>query len=200
MNKKQSMVIVLILLIACHSSLFAETGIDKALVEINNRFTYKDRPIHPGLIAEFNGLLSDPWNPIITSLDIAAAYDTNQYQNSDVRINENGLVFLQRDGKDNYFCYEWLGKLNNGLHVVEIWDGVGGCSGVFMSLFFVKFEKGYGLTPEGQRHERLLMTIVRNAIVGDRDDGKITVLPDKVILGKSKYRNRPVVLEFSNLR
>jgi len=43
------------------------------------------------------------------------------------------------------------------------------------------------------------MSIVRNATLGDRDDGKITVLPDRVILEKSRYREKPVVLEFDNL-
>lgn len=200
MNKKQLIIaIIFILSLTGCSFLSAETDIDKAPVEVGNNFTYNGKPVHPGLVAEFTGFISDSWEPIVVSVDIAAAYDSNQYQNSDVRINEKGLVFLLENGEDKYFAYKWLGKLNNGLHVLEIYDGIGSGSGVFTSLFFVRVEKGYGLTPEGERYERLLMTIVRNEVVGDRDDGKITVLPDKVILGKSRYRDEPVVLEFNNL-
>lgn len=68
-----------------------------------------------------------------------------------------------------------------------------------MGIMIVKFEKGYGFTPEGQKYDRLLMSIVRNESLGDRDDGKITVLSDKVILGKSKYREKPIILEFGSL-
>ncbi len=42
------------------------------------------------------------------------------------------------------------------------------------------------------------MSIVRSHVLGDRDNGKIKVLADKVILGKSKYRKDPVVFEFKN--
>jgi len=188
---------IIILAFFYHSSVFAGSNIDNALLEANSRFTYNKQPIHPGLVAEFNSWTSDNWKPVTISVDVSAAYGTNEYAD-DVEVKDNGYVYLKKEGDGEYFYYKWLGRLNNGFHVLEVGEGGGG-SGIFTSLFIVKFEKGYGFTPEGQKYERLLMSIVRNETLGDRDDGKITVLPDRVVLGKSQYRDKPVVLEFDNL-
>jgi hypothetical protein len=42
-----------------------------------------------------------------------------------------------------------------------------------------------------------LLTLVRTPVIlGDRDDATIKVEPGRVIIGKSRYRNQPVILEF----
>jgi hypothetical protein len=199
MNRKQLIVVSTIISVFLHYSLaFTASNIDNAILEADNHFIYNKQPIHPGLIAEFNPWISDTWKPVTTSVDVSAAYGTNEYFEDDAKVKEDGYIYLQKKEEGEYFYYKWLGKLNNGLHILEVGEGGGG-SGIFKALFIVKFEKGYGFTPEGQKYERLLMSIVRNESLGDRDDGKITVLPDKVILGKSKNRDEPVVLEFNNL-
>jgi hypothetical protein len=77
--------------------------------------------------------------------------------------------------------------------VLETGEGGGG-SGIFMDLFFVRFDIGEGYTEEGSKNSRLLMTVVRIFSLGDRDDGEIEVLADRVIVGKSRYRKAPAVI------
>lgn len=197
MDKKQLVIIVAIAVVFFYGSFVSAGNIDNAILEADGHFTYNKQPIHPGLVAEFNPWMSDTWKSVTISVDLLSAYGTNEYFEDNVKIKENGYIYLQKDEESEYFYYKWLGKLNNGLHVLEVGEGGGG-SGVFMGLMIVKFEKSSGFTPGGQKYDRLLMSIVRNESLGDRDDGKITVLPDKVILGKSKNRDKPVVLEFKN--
>ncbi len=170
-------------------------SIKDILSEANENFTYKGKPIHPALIREFEGWMSDSWMPITVSVDVIAAEGTNECFEDDVEIRDNGYIFFQREGERDYCYYKWLGRLNNGLHVLDFGEGDGG-SGVFQDVFFVRFDTDKGITPEGEPYDRLLMSIVRKHGLGDRDNGEIKVLPDRVILGKSKYREEPLILTF----
>lgn len=171
------------------------------LAEVNENFTYNGQPIHPGLVQEFECWLSDKL-PITTTVDVAAAWETNEYYEDDVK-RRGDFIQIQKKiegdtyGRVEYYEYKWLGKLDNGLHVLDTLSWGGG-SGVFEHLIFVKFDIGQGLYDDGTPYERLLMSVVREYTVGDRDDGEITVLPDRnqIILGESRYREEPVVLEF----
>lgn len=166
----------------------------KYLAEANAKFTYAGKPIHPGLVEEFSGWMSDS-GPITVSVDVSAAYGTNEYYEDEVKIADNGNIAIYR--KDSsYFCYRWLGRLDNGLHVLYVEEGGGGGSGIFEDLNFVRFDIGEGINSDNKKYKRLLMTIVRTYVLGDRDDGKIEVLKDRVIVGKSRYRNEPVMLGF----
>lgn len=181
--------------------------LQQVLIEVNEKFTYKGKPIHPGLVREFEAWLSDG-TPTTISVDILAAESSNEYYEDDVEVRDNGFVrikeehfFTDRDKIITHYEYKWLGKLKNNLHVLDTLDWGGG-SGIFEHLLFVKFDVDEGFTDlrvDGNiRYNRLLMTVVRVHHVGDRDDGEITVLPEqnKVILGKSRYRKEPVILTF----
>ncbi|MDD5644672.1 MAG: hypothetical protein PHO00_04415 [bacterium] len=164
--------------------------------EIEPGFMYQGKPIHPGLLQEFESWYSDGGLPTTISVDISASHG-NEYNDSDVTVEDNGYVVYQEDDSPEYFYYKWLGKLNNGLHVL-ITGSSGGGSGVFKNVYFVRFDTDTGYTPEGEKYSRRLMTIVRICPLGDRDDGDVTLLPEenKVILGKSKYRSEAVILKF----
>ncbi len=194
---KIKILILLSILFLSPSVLYANEIFPTEIKEINEHFTYKGKPIHPGLIKEFAGWISDSWKPITTSVDIAAAFDTNEYFDSEVEVKDSGYIYLQEEGKAEYFYYKWLGQLKNGLHVIETGDGGGG-SGIFQDIYFIRFDIAEGLDPEGNKYNRLLMTVVRNHALGDRDDGEIKILPEenKVILGESRYREEPIILEF----
>lgn len=168
---------------------------DEILEEANTSFTFQEKPIHPGLVKEFLSWISDPGDSTTVTVDVSARH-RNEYNEKEVEIGKNGSV-LVRLSKREYFSYKRLGKLSNGLHVLLMSESDGG-SGVFKDLFFIKFEEGEAYSDEGIKYSRLLMSIVRSHVLGDRDDGKIKVLADKVILGKTKYRKDPVVFEFKN--
>lgn len=192
-----------ILLCFCLSGFAQIQGtIEEVLWEANENFTHKGELIHPGLIQEFSGWISDSWMPITVTVDIAAASGSNEYFDDDVEFKGDGSIFFQKKGQREYFYYKWLGRLRNGLHVLETGEGGGG-SGIFKNIYFIKFDIGKGYTPEGKEYDRLLMTAVRNYMLGDRDDGDISVSPEqnKVTIGKSKYRQEPVILDLDiNMR
>jgi len=184
----------MILVLVAVLPLLAQTNIEKALNEANATFTYDGKPIHPGLVKEFASWISDPGMPTTVSVDVSAEHG-NEYFEDEMKRQKDGSVILQKENEQEYFYYKWLGRLNNGVHVLRVADGGGG-SGVFEDLFFVRFDKGEGFTPDGKKYDRLLMTVVRYFPLGDRDDAEIKVLLDRVVVGTSKYREAPVAITF----
>jgi hypothetical protein len=169
--------------------------INDDLKEVNTKFTYHGKPIHPAIIEEFSPWLSDPDKPITITLDVAAAEGTNEYLADNVEVKDNGYVFYRHQDKKECFYYKWLGELNDHLHVLEVGEGGGG-SGDFKSLFFVRFDVGEGYMPEGKKYARLLISIVRNYALGDKDKGEIKLLANHVVIGKSQYRSSTIMLDF----
>ena len=136
------------------------------LAEANNDFTFKGRPIHPGLIKEFQNWLSDYRPPITVTLDVGAAYDTNEYADAVTPASDGGVSVILGDGGER-FSYRRLGRLQNGVHVLHIREKSAG-TGIFQSLTFVRFHLGSGFDRDGiEPSQRLLMSVVRvYAIVG----------------------------------
>jgi len=159
------------------------------LDELNAKFTYKGKPIHPFLVGEFSNRLSDNRLPMVTTVDVSAAFDTNEYQQSDVKKN-NDWWFVEHIEKDGditlyeSFDYHWLGKLADGTHVLETGYSGGG-SGFFMDLMFIRFSKG-GIFWEGKKEKQMLMSIVGTYRMGDRYNGDIKVYPNKVFIPASE--------------
>ncbi len=46
------------------------------------------------------------------------------------------------------------------------------------------------------KYPRLLMSILRSYGLGDRDDGEIKIQDNSVVVGISKYRENPALLQF----
>ena len=136
------------------------------LVEADGDFTFKGRPIHPGLVKEFQNWLSDYRPPITVTVDIGAAYDTNEYADAVTPASDGGVSVITGDGGEQFF-YKRLGRLDNGVHVLHTRDKSAG-TGIFQSLTFVRFHMGRGFDRDGIKpSKRLLMSVVRvYAIVG----------------------------------
>ncbi|MCH8312993.1 MAG: hypothetical protein IID17_08415 [Nitrospinae bacterium] len=141
--------VLLVLLVFEGSKNEASKNIDDYIQEVNEKFMLEGKHIHPGLIAEFSNWMSDGARPHTVSVDVLAANDTNEYFKDSYTVDQGRLNLNRDDG--SFFDYEWLGKLKNGIHVLEIWEGGGG-SGVFMALFFVKFEIGSGFNSDLPRY------------------------------------------------
>lgn len=161
------------------------------LEEANAKFTYHGRPIHPFLIGEFTGWLSDDRSPMITTVDVAAAFDSNKYPDDEVKGDKN-YWSAERTEEDKgaginlyeSYGYTWLGKMADNVHVVELAENGGG-SGTFMDLVFFKFSEGE-IMREGKKNSQLLMTVVGTFSLGDRYEGEIKVYPDRVFIPASK--------------
>lgn len=138
------------------------------LAEANTEFTFKGRPIHPGLVKEFQNWLSDYRPPITVTLDVGAAYDTNEYADAVTPAHDGGVSVITGDGGER-FSYRRLGRLDNGVHVLHTRDKSAG-TGIFQSLTFVRFHLDPGFDRDGIKpSKRLLMSVVRvYAIVGPK--------------------------------
>ena len=157
---------------------------------IAENFKYKGEPINPKLVMEFIPWVSDE-KPITISVDIAAAFKTNEYY-AEVS-EESDLVGFANE--EEVFYYNWLGELDNGIHVVKTINVMVGGSGRFQDLLFIKFHtQDFDLN--GEIYEQVIMTLVKSYRLGDRTNPKITVLKDKVIIDKPLDYEKKVVVEF----
>jgi hypothetical protein len=59
---------------------------------------------------------------------------------------------------------------------------------------FVRFHVEPCVRSDGLADFRLIMSFVRDFALGDRDDGKVEVLSDRVRIGRSRYRERDIEL------
>lgn len=184
-----SVVVCLILTLVMWGACKVQAANNDYFNEVNQSFTYKGKPMHPFLLGTFENWSSDGSAPIVTVVDVAAAYDTNQYPLDEIKA-ENGWIGAIQDEDDNQpgfeqFSYKWLGKINDDIHVVEIGNSGGG-SGFFMDLYFVKFSKAV-INVDEQSHDQILMHIVRKYPLGDRYEGEIKISANKVFIPKGIY-------------
>ncbi len=133
---------------------------EASLAEADKNFTFKGRPIHPGLVKEFQNWLSDYRPPMTVTLDVGAAYDSNEYGGA-VTPGRDGGASISPGDKGERFFYKRLGRLDNGVHVLRTKDKSGG-TGIFQTLTFVRFHLGPGFDRDGIKpSQRLLMSVVR---------------------------------------
>ena len=163
------------------------TDMKTALREIDNSFTYNGKPIHPDLIKEFEIWLSDNCPPVTVSVDVVAAFRArNEYDYSRVTVDGSRVRAVSGDPEDHgYYEYEHLGVLRSGMHVIKTYD-CGGGSGVFTSLFVVKFTTDKAYQRDGSEYTRLLMTVIREYPLGSSGGGEIRIDGDRVIIGPSE--------------
>ena len=177
--------LTLIMFVTLVTPLMASDQIEEA----NAKFTYKGNPMHPFLVREFSNWLSDYRPPVVTTVDVTAAFDTNKYQQSDIKKRDDWW-FVEEEEMDGdirlyeSFDYHWLGKLADDTHVLETGSSGGG-SGFFMDLMFIKFSEGE-IFWEGKKTKQLLMSIVGTYSLGDRYNGDIKVYPDRVFVPASE--------------
>ncbi len=168
------------------------------LLEARGSFTCRGKPIHPGLVNQMMPWISDN-RPTTVSVDILASVNTNQYPQDQVRVRA-GWTECDLEGEPSAAgvkpsCgYQHCGGLANGVQVLRVYR-CGGGSGIFTYLMFVRFETEIGLDWELKPYPRLLMKLVAVYPLGDRDDGEIKVLSDRVVIGKSQYRDKKVELK-----
>jgi hypothetical protein len=174
--------------------------VHQQLKEANEQFTYAGAPINPLAVKELLGWLSDG-DPGPVAIALAGTHKTDRYF-GEYEKSKDGRVTIDlrtteinppADANMGYFEYLHVGRLPNGLHVLDTWDNGGG-SGVFEALLLVRFEVNYYYGDDGARHDRVTMIEMGQIPLGDRRQGKIEVQGDAVrILTKGE---KPRTLHF----
>jgi len=127
--------------------------------------------IHPAVIQEFLPWSSDHERPIVRSIDVGAALETNRYF-EDTKQGPKGAK-VER-GEEGSVDYEWLGRTQSGLHVLVIRRSTGG-SGHFVSLGAFKLAEGQSVDGSGKPYRSLMLSIVRWQMLGDRVVPKLSI-------------------------
>ena len=157
--------------------------IERYVEEVRDHFTIKGQPIHPFVFRDLGGWISDS-RPIITAVDVLAGVDSNYYFSGNVEKTSYGYLAREREGR-SYYSYSFLGRLENGLLVVQAASSGGG-SGIFLSLYFLDVFVDTAFDDEGKPYERLNLKTVRTATLGDRWGGDITIDGNKVIISGTR--------------
>ncbi len=182
----------------------AEPEVFARLLEAREHFTIGGKPIHPALLYEFNQGFEDR-GPVVTAVEPTSGQTSDRYFYAPVRQRagwtECSVKSLpphcaEKDPPRNepMFGYQRLGSLAEGTQVLRVYYQSGG-SGIFLDLFFIRFETEKAYDSAGKPFTRIVMRCVCQYPLGDRDDAEVKVLPDRVIVGKSKYRDKEVELK-----
>ena len=161
-------------------------------------FTYQGKPIHPGCVWEFEVWMSegadDP--PRVLTVDVDSC-TTSQKNFKPVTVGKNGYVTCRSsdDRSTAWFSYKRLGTTSTGTHVLATESGGEGTM-VSTCVYLVRVEtEGYFTYREGAAsptvEKRLVLKCVGQIGQGDRDNGTVELRGDTLVLGTSRYRNRP---------
>jgi hypothetical protein len=168
------------------------------LAEARSNFTVSGKPIHPALVYEFMPWLPDN-EPITVAVDLLAARRSGEYSELAVAVREGWIEcevtsFRPVTEDVRMFGYKRWGVLSDGTQVLYTYYSSGG-TGAFCYLMFVRLETENTSDLHTKLRARLIMKVIGIYSLGDRDDGTVQVLPDRVIVGPSKYRDKEVVLK-----
>jgi hypothetical protein len=155
-------------------------------------FEFNGSSIHPGCVYELRTELSDLL-PIAASIDLEGCSKSNRYS-VDKPVAWNGMLRFE-DAQQlggGYFAYRHVGSTPTGDHVL-VTELCGGGSGIFRDVLVVRFSRDQVFESERKRN-RLLMTRVGAFVLGDCDDGKVTLDGDRLTIGRSRYRKDDIVI------
>ena len=167
-------------------------AVREALAELNARFTVRGHPVHPGLIERFERWESDAAEPAVVSVDALAAAGSNEFSDDSVKKEDDGQVTIMKEAGRGFFGYKWLGSVSPGMHVVRAFANGGG-SGIFETLFVLRASAGTGQGPDGRVPSTPNLRCPSFSL-GDRDEASVTVRPNTIVIGKSRYRDKAVTL------
>lgn len=171
-----------------------------ALDEANRAFTFDSRPIHPFLVREFQNWMSDFRPPLTTSVDVAAAADSNEYAGA-VTSDPDGTRCAEERGADDQagargsFCYRHVGRLQNGAHVLKTVMSSEG-SGAFASIVLVRFDEG-GIVWQGHVEPQLRMSVIGAQALQQGDGENLKLSGNQVLVSKAADPSNPTVTRTS---
>jgi hypothetical protein len=142
--------------------------------------------VHPLIVRELLGWLSDPAETIV-SVDLATANRSNRFWGDfSVRRGERGVQVEWMDDQGEFFEYAHIATSPSGVHMVECHNCTGG-SGVFVSVCLLALEQDRSLYEERAgglvARERVLLKTLGSIHLGDRYAGEITYRDGLLVIG-----------------
>jgi hypothetical protein len=184
--------VIVISVLGCSSVPRVTLQTSENFKECDAKFEYEGKPIQPDIIERFEGWLSDA-GPIVISLDLSAASGSDEYS-AGYKMQDGYVVMNAHDtSSKRVYKYQWLGRTSNGVHVVRTCKSGGG-TGLWTNLLLFRFRPIERFVTDKSFQDRIGLIIVGEFALGDRDNGKIEISGDHIIIGKSKYRNADTIL------
>jgi hypothetical protein len=146
----------------------------------------RDELVHPLIVRELLGWLSDPAATIV-SLDLATANRSNRFfgEFSVQRANRRAHVSWKSADRE-FFWYAHIATSPSGVHMLECHDCTGG-SGVFGSVCLLALEQARSLYEQGNgrlfTRDRILLKTLGSITLGDRYAGEISYRDGVLVRG-----------------
>lgn len=141
--------------------------------------------VHPLILRELLGLLSDPTTTIV-SIDLGSANRSNRFFGDFSIRKENGCTWIEwRGGQRESFAYSHIATSPSGVQMLECHDWGGG-SGVFGSVALVALECDRTLveTTDGiSTRDRIILKMLGSIGLGDRYAGEISYQKGLLMIG-----------------
>lgn len=156
----------------------------------NLRFSfYREEYVHPLIVSELLGMISDAYETVI-AIDLPSANRSNRFfgEYSLREYNDRKWVEYIGDQGDS-FSYSHIATSPSGVQMVECYD-CGGGSGVFGHVLFLSLECDRSLTEnlDGDviTRERILLKTLGSLGLGDRYNGVVTYEDEHLVIGPDK--------------
>ncbi len=145
-----------------------------------------DNLIHPYIIEELTGWLSDP-APVTVAINLEGAIKSNKYSTPfEVKTLRNNEKWVQADNdvERTFFSYRYLGTSPSGINAL-LTRYSGGGSGTFYDILFIIFQIDNYLTYEtkSKAQDRVLIKCIGHLYLGDRYDGEIKFESGQLTIG-----------------
>jgi hypothetical protein len=149
----------------------------RPLDELRRSFTVDGQPVPPEIFRDMgDGDMADS-DPIWMTADVQAATGSNLYADP-ITVKGEWVTQIKaakiKTDPVEYSAYRLVGMTSNKLLVV-IASYSGGGTGNFYTLHILDARLAPSFDTDGQRHDRLTVTNVRNVPMGDRWEGSVTI-------------------------
>jgi hypothetical protein len=155
---------------------------DAALKELRQSFTIDHKPIPPQVFADFGDADMADSGSIRVTIDVLAAIGSNLYF-GDIAGSPKGWLSQKKEveKQTEEIGYRFAGATRNGLIVVTAAYSGGG-SGDFFTLHILDAAVARAFDSEGERYDRLDLTVLRSIPLGDRWQGEIKITGDTIAI------------------
>jgi hypothetical protein len=150
--------------------------------------------IHPKIIEDLYTLISD-WGDQVIEINLLTSQGRNRYfgdfSADKVPSGPFPLVRWEDSDTGESFGYRYIGETTSGIHVLRTaWNGGG--SGTFVKLLFLSVHRDKGASfawndePPSAAASRLVLRKEGEYGLGDRWEGTLHVVGNKVVIGKDQ--------------